>query len=190
MKPNNPFAKADLTGAPPAAALTMVRSPETLNKAIDFMDLEGSIRYSIRDTSGDGKADTMCNIALWDWSRLMGAEIPHHVNDSGDPQEPGAKGSRELSANNTARWLEMHGSRFGWVLASRTVARLYALAGKPACVTWVNPTGKSGHVAMLRGNQPDPSVTRIAQAGSKIFSDGTLAQGFGSVAPLAYWVHE
>lgn len=185
MNPSNPALRAFLP-----AIQTQPRSPEALNRLTDAMSLETSPRYAIRDTTGDGKVDTFCNIALWDWSRGMGAEIPHWVDASGNPAEPFAAGAHELSANNTARWLAMHGPRFGWNMATKAQARVYALAGKPACVTWINPTGASGHVAWLRGNQPDPGVIRTAQAGKVNFSNGTLAQGFGSAGPVAFWIHE
>jgi hypothetical protein len=164
------------------------RSRARLEEVIAQFKVDTHGRYAVRDTSGDGIADTFCNIFLWDWSIAMGAELPHWVDDKGKPTQPNAAGSHELSANGLIGWLKAHGSRYGWISSSEGAARLNALTGSPSVVVWQNPSGRSGHVAVVRP-APSEGEARIAQAGSHNFSDGLLSRGFGKVAPLLWWIH-
>jgi hypothetical protein len=157
---------------------------------IDQFEFATHGRYAIRDTSGDGKDDTLCNLALWDWSIAMGAEIPHWVNYLGAPMLPRAPGAHELSANATVDWLRKHGSQYGWTQAPEAACRLNALTGAPSCVTWKNPTGKSGHVVIVRP-APTQGPARVAGAGARNFNDGAVSDSFRGVPPAAleWWIH-
>ena len=165
------------------------RSAQSLVAVIDQFDVEHCPRYTVRDTTGDGKLDTFCNVFAWDVSRALGAELPHWVDDHGKPALARAPGARELSANALVGWLHSHGAAYGWTLVPEATARIYALSGHPAFVTWKNPRGGSGHIAVVK---PGPTMgePQIAQAGANNFTAGTLSRGFGSASPLEWWIHD
>jgi hypothetical protein len=175
----------------PASLLTPIivgslpghRSPQSLTDVVAWLDVEHRLRYKVRDIDLDGDLDTFCNIFLWDWSRCMGAEIPHWVDSEGRPVLPAA--GKELSANGVCEWLEAHGLEHGWRrIGDRDEANKLAALGVPVCVTWRNVPGKPGHVAVVL--PPDKGYTMIAQAGARNSSRLTLEQGFGS-HPVKFW---
>lgn len=162
------------------------RSPYALTRVLEQFNVGTSRRYAIRDTSGDGRPDSFCNIFASDVAHAMGVVLPHEVNEHGDPTEP-LRG-KELSANATARWLRQHGPRFGWKPATETQAREAANAGHFAVATWLHVAG-TGHIAVLRPSDSDRTL--IAQAGRHNFEKGTLAQGFGSHAlECEFWIND
>jgi hypothetical protein len=145
------------------------RSPEALRAVLAQFDVVTAKRYLPTASA------TYCNIFAWDATSALGAEIPHWV------------GGRELNANATLGWLESSGPANGWREVDELEACGFASLGKPAVAIWRNPTGKSGHVAVLL--PPGPG-TRIAQAGATNLFDAPLAQGFGKAKPIRFFAHE
>lgn len=181
---------AALPVTPAVTNLPGTRSASEYNNVIDQFAVEKNPRYAIRDSNGDGRDDTFCNIFVWDVTKAMGAEVPHWVYADGSPAEAGAKGAHELNANGVYQWLENHGSDRGWRVVNAEEAQAYANNGKPVVATWENPTGGAGHVAMVRpGSYSETDGPTIAQAGGKNLGEATLKQGFGNRIPL-YYVHD
>lgn len=144
-------------------------------------------RYTIRDTSGDGRPDTFCNIHSTDVSWALDAPIPHLVDMADRPLFARQPGDRELSANATSEWLRKNGKAYGWEKVTAQVAQLHNLAGGPAFAVWRNPTGKSGHIAPLRPT-PTGKPQRIQNVGAVNFRDDVLTRAFGAYVP-EYWIH-
>lgn len=145
------------------------RSPEALRAVVAQFQVERAPRYASRGGL------TYCNIFAWDVSTALHAEIPHWLDNP----------RRELTANLTLGWLE---AAPDWHEVTEDVARANADRGAPSVAIWRNPTGRSGHIAILV-----PSVfgsTMIAQAGRSNFSAGPLRSGFGNVAPIRFFAHE
>lgn len=163
------------------------RSAKNLNACLDQFEIESEARYKPRDSSGDGKLDTFCNIWTGDATRALCCEVPHVVDNEGNPSTLTA-GGHELSANNTIRWLRMHGARFGWSKALATDARAAANLGKPAIVGWVNPTGKSGHIAPLRPSPLEEAC--VANVGARNKRVAPVSAAFPGLKPLEFWIHE
>jgi len=182
MTPTNVRKPPDLT----SYSAPQHRSAYNLVRVIEQFHVGTSERYRVRDTSGDGKPDTFCNIFASDVALGMGVVLPHDVLDSGDPAEP--MHGKELSANATVRWLRQHGPRYGWQQVTEGEARAAADEGRFAVVTWLNVAG-SGHIAVLRPSEA--GHTMIAQAGRSCFEKGTLAQGFGGHSlECEFWANE
>ena len=130
--------------------------------------------------------NTYCNIFVWDATRAMGAEIPHWVDQQGNPAcGPLRRG--EMDANDTNRWLNRQGAAAGWrrVSASR---RSGTPTAAPAVASWKNPGG-IGHIGMVRPGEINSRGPAMAQAGSRNFNDGHVADGFGR-RPVEYWIHD
>lgn len=180
----HPFEGRGIISSPPN------RSAVQSIAVIDQFEFETHGRYKVRDTSGDGVDDTLCNVALWDWSLAMCAEIPHWTNYLGAPALPRASGAHELSANATVDWLHKHGAQYGWTLATSAAARLHALTGAPACVTWKNPKPGSGHVMIVRP-APTQGPARLAGAGRVNHNDAPITACFNPQihTPLEWWIH-
>ncbi len=132
--------------------------------------------------------NTYCNIFVWDATRAMGAEIPHWVDQSGRPARVGAPGAWEMDANDTNRWLNNQGAGAGWRRVSAAQAQAHANTGAPSVVSWKNPGG-IGHIGMVRPGQLTDRGPAMAQAGSRNFNNGHVADGFGRRQP-EYWIHD
>lgn len=152
----------------PLTSGTAIRTPQLLEQVVAQFAVETSTRYR------PGRGKTYCNIFSWDVTRALGCEVPHWAV------------SKELTANDTAKWLSSAvGIRHGWESAAEPVARGYAAAGKPALAVWVNSSGP-GHIAVVLPSRGE--ATYIAQAGAKNFSRGPLADGFGA-RKVSFYVH-
>ena len=132
--------------------------------------------------------NTYCNIFVWDATRAMGAEIPHWVDQQGNPARVGAPGAWEMDANDTNRWLNRQGAAAGWRRVSASEAQRHANSGAPAVASWKNPGG-IGHIGMVRPGEINSRGPAMAQAGSRNFNDGHVADGFGR-RPVEYWIHD
>lgn len=86
-------------------------------------------------------------------------------------------------ANDQISWLDA--SSDGWYPVSNAgEAQRLALQGEVVLATYYNlAPGKSGHMALVL---PLAGTPMIAQAGKTNFSQGTIAQGFGSIRPIFY----
>jgi len=156
------------------------RSAHTYNEVLNQFAVGNNPRYTPRG------GNTYCNIFVWDATKAMGAEIPHWVDGGGNPTGVG-KG-RELNANATVDWLHQHGARHGYRQVSAAEAQQLANQGHPAVAIWKNPSG-IGHVAMVRPGEVTSKGPAIAQAGSKNFNNGHVADSFGN-RPVQYWVND
>lgn len=127
----------------------------TSPEVIDWLNPLHRLRYQPRN------GNTYCNIFCWDWSRALGAEIPHWIGSG--------TGRRELTINDTITWLKTEGPLHGWFPG--------AGVGEPSIVTWSNPNGP-GHVAVVRREGEDRWSHRYAQAGATCYADAPLASCF------------
>lgn len=157
-----------------------LRSPQALRAVVAQFQVETNPRYQPEN------GHTFCNIFVWDVMLALRCELPHWVDDGGNPTAPG-KGN-ETNCNALVPWLEKHGERFGWIERSEESAALHAANGGPAIAIWRNPSGRPGHVAVLLPSSD--SVTRVAQAGARCLFDVPLIEGFGGkVFPLRFFIH-
>lgn len=150
------------------------RSPLELRAVLAQFDVEHAPRYARRDMNGDGRAETWCNIFVWDTTTALKCEVPHWF------------GGRELNANAVIDWLGSFGNERGWLEEDLLTASEYASRGCPVVCCWKNPTGNSGHVAMML--PPRNNEARIAQAGRRNLFDVPISAGFGG-KPLRFYVH-
>jgi hypothetical protein len=165
------------------------RNPNAYEQVINQFAVENNPRYSPKFSAENTITATYCNIFAWDVTRAMNAEIPHWVDSQGAPA-PIGKG-RELSANGTVDWLHAYGEKYGWRKATEQEAQQKANNGSPVVATWKNPSGQSGHIAMvLPKSQPSNESTKIAQAGAKNYNNAPLTKGFGTGKSIEFWVHD
>lgn len=162
------------------------RSVAKMLAVVAALNVETRLRYKVRDIMGDGTLSTFCNVFAADYTRAMCAEIPHWVDAEGRPSLKAA-GGHELSANATQGWLEDHGLQYGWQRADAFEAMRYGNMGKPACFTWVNATGRSGHIAAVIN--ATEGVMMLAQAGALNSSRIPFSRVMGKT-PVKFWVHE
>ena len=142
-----------------------------------------------RYLAGHGK--TYCNIFVWDVTRAMGAEVPHWVDAAGNIAAPGAAGANEININGGVSWMRTRGvPRHNWRSATAAEANDAANKGLVSVVMWKNPTGGHGHTAVVRPGIINSRGPQIAQAGRHNFNMGRVADGFGSLSPLEYFIHD
>jgi peptidoglycan hydrolase-like protein with peptidoglycan-binding domain len=158
------------------------RSRETYDRVIDQFGVGTNPRYERRN------GNTYCNIFAWDVTRAMGAEVPHWVRRDGSPAQAFERGAHEMNGNETARWLERHGSRYGWRRATAEEAQDAANGGRPAVVARHNPGGV-GHIAVVRPGEITDRGPAIAQAGARNFNNGHVRDVWRRNEP-SYWVHD
>lgn len=172
------------------------RSAAAYNTVIDQYFVETNSRYARTSTS------TYCNIFASDVMLAMGLEGDYsHWLKNNAPSNSNTKGAYELNANATYNWINKYGSKYGWTKVSAEEAQERANAGYPTIGIWKNPTGKSGHVVVIRpeGTAPDGktytySATKgpvIAQAGASNFNYGNISKGFSKdkMPAIQYWTH-
>ena len=142
------------------------RNPRTL---VEALAPEKSPRYAVRDTTGDGRVDTFCNVFSSDYTRNAGvaraAFVPQRVNNQGAPAR--GIGTVELNANDMIRWVAKR-----WIECDLDTANKYVQGGHVVLVTFHNPKG-IGHIA------PMVDVATIANVGRTNFSFGSIERGFG-----------
>lgn len=127
-------------------------------------------RYGRRDVTGDGKDETWCNWFVRDVCAAMGAPVGGAL------------------ANDQVTWLSSFEARQrGWAAVSEHAAHACAEEGMLVVVGWHSRGQGPGHVAIVVPSLDEPG-TWIAQAGSRCFSRGLLAQGFGPRA-VDFWAH-
>ncbi len=158
------------------------RDPHRYDQVLNQFGVGSNPRYRPRG------GNTYCNIFVWDATRSMGAEIPHWVDQSGRPAGVGAAGAWEMDANDTNRWLNNQGAAAGWRKVSAAEAQRHANSGSPAVVSWKNPGG-IGHIGMVRPGELTTRGPAMAQAGSRNFNNGHVADGFGR-RRVEYWIHD
>lgn len=175
---------------PPHTNAPGQRSAQALNKVLDQFQVESNIRYRRTQSA------TYCNIFAWDCTRALGCEIPHWLLNNA-PASSATSGAYEINTNATYNWLNAYGRQYGWYTVSAATAQQRANSGYPTVAIWKNPTGESGHIAMVRpeGNGYAYSASRgpvIAQAGASNYNYATISLGFGTsrMPAIQYWTHE
>lgn len=167
----------DLTGldklpwVPLAPPVILERVPEKYEFACSMFDVTNNPRYK----PGQFGNETYCNIYVWDCTKALGCEVPHWVDEGGNPAGMGA--ARELNANGVIDWL-----RSNWQKVPRLEAVMRANNGFPVVATYYAP-GRIGHVAMLLPWE------RIAQAGRHNLWGVSIESGFGNL-PVEFYTHD
>ena len=170
---------------PPVSNGAAQRDARLYDVVLNQFGVESNPRYTPDATH------TYCNIYAWDATRAMNAEIPHWVDESGNPTAPGH--GHELNVNSTVGWMRDHGGDHGWRAITAAEAQTAANGGHPAVVLWQNPGGH-GHIAMVRpGTYSAANGPEIAQAGrnnlNRTTVRGTFGQNWGTM-PLLYYTHD
>lgn len=122
----------------------------------------------VRDVTGDGVPEPWCNLLVERVCRRVGVLLP-----------------AGLRANEQVEWMLSDAGRVaGWEEVGEHAARAMADAELMVVPGWVNPgpprpdgSRPSGHVGVLLPGG------KLAQAGARRFSSGTIAQGFGARVP-------
>jgi hypothetical protein len=171
---------------PPLTNSANDRSAGNYDQVINQFGVANNARY-LKQGSGE-TLKTYCNIFAWDVTRAMGAEIPHWVDGKGNAVAPG-QGS-EMNVNSTVNWLSKHGTENGWRKVGADEAQQMANAGHPAIAIWQNPSGASGHIAVVRPGEVTAKGPTIAQAGWANYNKTDTQTGFGKNKTLDYWVHD
>jgi hypothetical protein len=143
------------------------RSPERLLSIIAEHHFRGHTRYTPRDVTGDGIADTWCNLFAQDVCEAMSVMLPRHMR-----------------ANELAAWLTTKAHEFDWEGVTPHIAQRMADEGQLAVACWTNPDGP-GHIVVLVPSLGEPGEW-CAQAGGSRFTRGTIAQAFGSKSVLFF----
>lgn len=157
--------------SPPLSNRPGERSRAKYDDVINQFAVGVNRRYRIRDTSGDGVADTFCNIFAWDVMSAMGVQLPHWVTGNGVPAKPFAPGAYELDANSVNRWLNDQGGQHGWKEISPEEAQRMANLGMPVVASqYVSPIG---HIGVVRpGEFSSSRGPALAQAGATNINQG------------------
>jgi monofunctional glycosyltransferase len=153
---------------------------------LDQFQVESNPRY--RRNRAD-RGETYCNIYVWDVTRAMGAEVPHWVDDAGNPKEPGR--GHETTANGVVEWPDADGARFGWQEVGSDRAQDLANLGQPVIAAWLNPKG-IGHVAMVRPCSPSREGPLLSQAGQTNSRSILASDAFGEAwtrREVRYFAH-
>lgn len=148
------------------------RDAERLMAIVAEHHHRGHARYTPRDVSGDGLADTFCNLFAQDVAEAMGVLLP-----------------RNMRANDLVRWLSssVDARELGWEPVDEHTAQRMADEGQLALAGWYNRNGDRGHLAVLVPALGEPG-TWCAQAGKSNFTRAPLISGFGSL-PVSFWAH-
>jgi hypothetical protein len=164
---------------------------ESIQKAyavIRKLNVEQDERYR---AGRKGIGDTYCNIYAMDYAREMGVPLPEYLKGGG------GKIYDYLDANEAVMWLRGDyqdregapaGPAQGWRRIDANQAAEFASKGYVVIAGWQNPTGRAGHMAVVRPDS-QPDAIRIAQAGANNFSNGALSDGFGNHEPIEFFVH-
>lgn len=121
-------------------------------------------RYKKKQWLGSGdNATTFCNFFVIDVTEKMGVGVP------------------ATTANEMVRTLDGHA---GWKEVTAAEAKTAAKAGQPTIAGAINPTGRSGHVVMLRPNG------NIANVGSTNNKNMPLPRRWPGLNKIRYFTHE
>jgi hypothetical protein len=134
----------------------------------------GASRYRKRDVTGDGIAESWCNVHTIDVAEAFGISMP-----------------RGLRANGLISWVELEAAKKlpeGWVAVDAHTAQAMADAGQFAVATWRNPIAvKPGHIAPLEPSMGEAGVW-ISNVGAVNFTRGLVAAAFGEL-PISFFGH-
>lgn len=144
------------------------RSKEALRLVLESFHVETAEKYRERDVTGDGHAETFCNLFLHDVTTALECPVPL------------------LLANAQALWFKELGPAFGWKPISVIDAIKAIDEGRVIVSTWNNPRGH-GHVAV--GSPSEENGLHVAQAGATNFTCRPISRGFG-LTPYQLWVHD
>ncbi len=163
----------------PLSSVPGARSPDLYRRVCEQFKVTTSARYYAAPPPPGSTGATWCNIYVWDVTSAMNAEIPHWFDPASGDKTSVGRGS-EMRANDMYRWLERQIQ--GWREGTYEQAKANAAQGRPTVAAYFNPTGGSGHVAMVLPNG------NIAQAGRHNLFDAPVKSGFGSY-PVRYFLH-
>lgn len=161
------------------------------NIVIDQFAVESNGRYK-RDSY------TYCNIFAWDVMSAMNVTLPHWLNNNApaDSTKQG-QGAYPIRVNETCVWMNNYATKYGWRKVDATEAQSRANSGFPTIAIWKNPSGDSGHIAVVRPEGDGYSYSSnkgpvIAQAGKHNYSRANVSGGFGSsiMNAIVYWTHD
>lgn len=169
----NPFPLGLGTPGPRLTSNAQNRSGTRLMAIVAEHLYRGHARYAPRDVTGDGHPETWCNLFAQDVCEAMGIELPRHTQ-----------------ANELHAWLlrEVGPGSFTpphWERSDAHTGMAMAEQGCLALASWANPTGGSGHLAILVPSLGEPGVW-CAQAGRICFTRELLQRGFGPIAPTVF----
>lgn len=166
------------------------RSSNVYNSVIDQFNVTSNNRY--RRTS----SATYCNIFAWDVMSAMNVVLPHWIKNNA-PANSTVRGAYEINVNSTCVWMNNYARQYGWRTVNASEAQSRANSGYPTIAIWKNPSGKSGHIAVVRpeGNGYSYSSSKgpvIAQAGANNYNCTNVSGGFGSskMNAIVYWTHD
>lgn len=166
------------------------RNRNSYNTVIDQFNVTSNNRY--RRTA----SATYCNIFAWDVMSAMNVVLPHWIKNN-VPANSTTKGANEINVNSTCVWMNNYAQQYGWRKINALEAQNRANSGYPTIAIWKNPSGKSGHIAVVRpeGNGYSYSSNKgpvIAQAGASNYSRANVSGGFGSskMSSIVYWTHD
>jgi hypothetical protein len=170
------------------------RNPRDYDNKIDNLFKKGNSkdsgnRYKAKQWFGSkGEPATFCNFFVTDATSELGVGLP--VSENGNPlsanqmidyfetgQVPVGFEKFKNSNRGSQSWKSLSGAE------AESQAKAAAAQGIPVVVGWKNPSGRSGHVAMMRSNG------KIANVGPKNFANGPVNAGFGK-NPVTYFVHQ
>ena len=155
------------------------RSRKLYLDAVAVLDVEHRERYRPRDVTGDGKAETFCNLFLSDCTALLECPIPFVLANF---QVGWLSGPLGLAAG----WLELRPLPNATVEA-QAIAR--AELGLPTVAVWANSTGAHGHAGVVVPAEPPMTgVVHIAAAGARNFQNAPIQRSFGVLHPR-YFTH-
>lgn len=147
------------------------RSAARLMAIIAEHHLRGVGRYMPRDVTGDGHAETWCNVFLQDVAEAMSAMVP-----------------RGRRANELVQWFSAAEARSqGWEQVDEHTAQRMADEGQLAVGVWFNRNGGPGHVCVMAPSLGEPGAW-CAQAGRTNFTRAPVGAGFGGL-PITYFAH-
>jgi len=154
------------------------RTREAVDAVVQLLDVRNAFAFLPHVRVVDGKLTpplTMCNAYASAFCAALGVRLPV-----------------TLKANKQVAWLASdEGKAAGWMVVDKETARQRAIGGFPTVVGWVNPTGGSGHIAMVI---PPPAGLEaelwVSAAGRTNFSRDRLRASFGDVAPLVFSTHD
>ncbi len=168
------------------------RSPELYRAVIEQFAVHENPRYEVNQK---GKDDTYCNIYMWDVTKAMGAEIPHHTNKyTGEPSNRSDPDYMSMNANRISDWLNTYGPQYGWHEVSPEQAQYMANQGQPAITIWKNEDGAHGHCQVVspstNGAYDPVKGVAVAQAG-RTLTDYTYVTNIynASLPEVQYFAH-
>lgn len=168
--------------------VTGKRSASAYNTVINQFNVETNKRYKRTSNA------TYCNIFGWDVMSAMNVDLPHWVKNN-KPATSNTSGATEMNANATYNWMLNYGVKnYGWKEISAKEAQNRANKGYPTVAIYKNPSGKSGHIMVVRPEKSSYKYSAskgpvIAQAGSSNYNYGHPSSSILNAKTMKYFTH-